>query len=199
MKDARVSYMLRWYWIDCVRLLTIMMLLFKNFPQDEPIIIIIFDNRQIELHYHSLWLTGDMLNDDVLIAAHNIPSECQTLFTLALYSRFSCRTLNIRFWCMLLPFFIFFFFNFCEHTKNFCHSGFFFIARRTLFSLFLIFYEGFTETNARKFFMFDSLFSMRWFWFLVFFFCYLSRSYNVFAIYFARGSGERFRYYDIYI
>lgn len=32
--------------------LTIMMLLFKNFPQDEPIIIIIFDNRQIELHYH---------------------------------------------------------------------------------------------------------------------------------------------------
>lgn len=33
--------------------LTIMMLLFKNFPQDEPIIIIIFDNRQIELHYHT--------------------------------------------------------------------------------------------------------------------------------------------------
>lgn len=31
-----------------------MMLLFKNFPQDEPIIIIIFDNRQIELHYHTI-------------------------------------------------------------------------------------------------------------------------------------------------
>lgn len=114
--------------------LTIMMLLFKNFPQDEPIIIIIFDNRQIELHYHThhhqyvihrdlaifaiWWAATKMMSCSKQISAKDEIIHRKKRSECSLHSRFSCRTSNIRF--------LYYYFIFCtvlSFSKELCHFG----------------------------------------------------------------------------
>lgn len=121
--DSREQYDMMVYCLDtlascflcvcvCVHLseLTIIMLLFKNFPQDEPIIIIIFDNRQIEVQ-HTYCVADcryDMLGQPIIRCTLN---KCQRP-NCSLHSFWlSCWTLNIRscihnvfFFCILSSF-----------------------------------------------------------------------------------------------